>query len=202
MESEKFSKREGDSDFKESSEVRRFTRRKFLARLGWWSFLLAIGGFFTGLASYLLPKMNYEPSSAFTIGRPEDYHVGHVKLNEANRVYIFRNPQGFQAISAACTHLGCTYNPHGPADEQFAVMHAHCPCHGSVFHRDGRVLGGPAPRPLPFYHMGLTSDGHLFVDKAVKDLSDELSDRSGEGVAHDLYLDPKSGQMIRGPLPG
>lgn len=28
-----------------------------------------------------------------------------------------------------------------------------CPCHSSVFSPDGKVLGGPAPRPLDRYHV-------------------------------------------------
>jgi cytochrome b6-f complex iron-sulfur subunit len=85
---------------------------------------------------------------------------------EARRVFIFRTPQGFQALSMTCTHLGCAYKPYGLPDDGFPVVHAHCPCHGSVFARDGRVLGGPAPRPLPFYAMSLTPDGRLQVDLA------------------------------------
>lgn len=46
------------------------------------------------------------------------------------------------AFSAICTHMGCTVNPAG--------KELHCPCHGSVYDAaTGKVLHGPAPRPLP-----------------------------------------------------
>jgi menaquinol-cytochrome c reductase iron-sulfur subunit len=45
-------------------------------------------------------------------------------------------------FSPICPHLGCRYNWH-PKQHQFI-----CPCHGSVFSITGKVLAGPAPRPL------------------------------------------------------
>jgi menaquinol-cytochrome c reductase iron-sulfur subunit len=45
-------------------------------------------------------------------------------------------------FSPICPHLGCGY--HWDAQTQ----HFECPCHGSVFDIDGKVLAGPAPRPL------------------------------------------------------
>lgn len=44
--------------------------------------------------------------------------------------------------SPICPHLGCEYS----WDNQ--TRHFECPCHGSVFALDGKVLAGPAPRPL------------------------------------------------------
>lgn len=49
---------------------------------------------------------------------------------------------GQEAISLTCTHQGCTVQPQ--ADGQF-----HCPCHGAVFDRQGRVVRAPAERDLP-----------------------------------------------------
>ncbi len=46
------------------------------------------------------------------------------------------------AFSPICTHLGCAY--HWDAKKGDFV----CPCHGSEFSLDGKVLSGPAPRPL------------------------------------------------------
>ena len=47
------------------------------------------------------------------------------------------------AVSARCTHLGClvAFNEAETAWE--------CPCHGSRFDIAGKVLQGPARRPLP-----------------------------------------------------
>ena len=49
------------------------------------------------------------------------------------------------AFSPACTHLGCAYH------WEDSVKTFVCPCHTSLFGVDGKVLGGPAPRPLDRY---------------------------------------------------
>ena len=46
------------------------------------------------------------------------------------------------AFAPQCTHLGCAYHWDDPK-KQFL-----CPCHTSVFSIDGKVVSGPAPRPL------------------------------------------------------
>jgi menaquinol-cytochrome c reductase iron-sulfur subunit len=49
------------------------------------------------------------------------------------------------AFAPQCTHLGCAYHWDDPK-KQFL-----CPCHTSVFSIDGKVVSGPAPRPLDRY---------------------------------------------------
>jgi len=46
------------------------------------------------------------------------------------------------AFAPQCTHLGCAYH-FDETEKQFL-----CPCHNSVFSIDGKVVSGPAPRPL------------------------------------------------------
>ena len=48
----------------------------------------------------------------------------------------------FVALSATCTHLTCTITGFG--SQEYV-----CPCHGSTFDTNGRVLRGPAAAPLP-----------------------------------------------------
>jgi len=65
-----------------------------------------------------------------------------VKL-KGRKVAAYRDPQGRVTMcSAVCTHLQCIVG-WNPAEKTWD-----CPCHGSRFHPDGRVISGPAEEPL------------------------------------------------------
>ena len=51
------------------------------------------------------------------------------------------------AFAPQCTHLGCAYHWE---DKRGDFV---CPCHTSSFSMDGKVLDGPAPRPLDRYQV-------------------------------------------------
>jgi menaquinol-cytochrome c reductase iron-sulfur subunit len=53
--------------------------------------------------------------------------------------------QQIVAFGPQCTHLGCAYHWEERSSEFL------CPCHSSVFSVDGKVISGPAPRPLDRY---------------------------------------------------
>jgi menaquinol-cytochrome c reductase iron-sulfur subunit len=53
--------------------------------------------------------------------------------------------QNFQAFAVNCTHLGC------PVRWEPGAALFMCPCHGGVYYGDGKVAGGPPPRPLHQY---------------------------------------------------
>ena len=61
----------------------------------------------------------------------------------------------YAALSPICTHLGCTVEI-----EDGRLV---CPCHGSNYDREGRVLRGPAERPLSRFRAELTSDDVLVI---------------------------------------
>lgn len=59
------------------------------------------------------------------------------------RLAVYRDEEGaLHAVSPRCTHLGCL------VDFNAAERAWECPCHGSRFGTDGRVLEGPATKPL------------------------------------------------------
>ncbi len=60
------------------------------------------------------------------------------------------DPEALIALSAKCTHAGCTVVWQ---EDLFA-----CPCHGSKFNPDGTVANGPADAPLAKYMAKVEGD--------------------------------------------
>jgi menaquinol-cytochrome c reductase iron-sulfur subunit len=90
--------------------------------------------------------------SQFTVGKPEEvvFHRTRVDgwrvLNEKSTAWVVRqDDQHVVAFTPQCTHLACAYHWEEKDGKFF------CPCHNSVFAIDGKVVSGPAPRPLDRY---------------------------------------------------
>ena len=141
-----------------------WSRRDFMGRLGWGVF-----GAFTGITLLAFmrsafPRVLFQPPTSFKAGLPKDFTVGEIseKFKKDFRVWIIRTEEGFYALFAKCTHLGCT--PRWLAAE----TKFKCPCHGSGFYKTGINFEGPAPRPLERLRITLAEDGQIVIDKGVK----------------------------------
>jgi Rieske Fe-S protein len=69
---------------------------------------------------------------------------GAIVQENGRRAAVYRDESGtLRTFSHVCTHLGC-YVRWNPAEKSFD-----CPCHGSRFDTEGRVIQGPAVKDLP-----------------------------------------------------
>ena len=75
------------------------------------------------------------------------------------------------AISAACTHLGCIVT----WDEDQQIFK--CPCHNSKFDSQGRVISGPAPKPLRRYKTKI-EDGRILLATETVPYGGDTHERS------------------------
>lgn len=143
------------------------TRRSFMTwslPVGWAAFSAACASSLVATARFLFPNVLFEPPQSFKAGFPGEYNVGEVdtRWKDAFSVWIVREPEGFYALIAVCTHLGCSPNWLA-AENKFK-----CPCHGSGFYKSGKNFEGPAPRPLERARIVLADDGQILVDKSTK----------------------------------
>jgi cytochrome b6-f complex iron-sulfur subunit len=116
----------------------------------------ATAGFAVSTFRFLVPTVLYEPPVRFTLGNPADFPPGSATFLEDRRLFVFNGQDGFYSVSSVCTHLGCNVKRGSSGFE--------CPCHGSRFDANGRVVEGPAPSPLAWYALSLSPRGELIVD--------------------------------------
>ena len=157
----------------------RQSRRTFLRRATGWilGFGAVVGAW--PLFRSLIPNILYEPPKRFKIGIPEDFQQG-VRYLDEHRIYLVREENAFHAISAVCSHLGCTvkFAPFKKEKEMTVRKKTytskgefHCPCHGSRFRDEGTNFAGPAPRPLQWYRLELSPEDK----QLVVNMSEEVS---------------------------
>ncbi len=162
----------------ENSEQKQVTERE-ISRRTFFSYVnVAIGGFITALlgvpliGAAILPalkktkaqEVSAGPITDFQIEQPKDVTLnvttkdGWIQSQQPRGAWVVEHSQqDFTVFNGRCTHLGCSYNWF-PDRKEFI-----CPCHGSHFTITGKVVAGPAPRPLDTLESKI-QQGDLIVD--------------------------------------
>ncbi len=134
------------------------SRRDFLGLASAGAIILSSLVALAGMLRIPKPNVIYEESQKFKIGKPENFPVGSVKKLDDKKVFIFATNDGIHALSSVCTHLGCLVYT--------TEWGFQCPCHGSQYNQNGKVIAGPAPRNLAWLDISQSLDGTLVVDAA------------------------------------
>jgi cytochrome b6-f complex iron-sulfur subunit len=120
----------------------------------------------------LAPNVAYEAPTIVKLGAPVEFPEG-LRFFPDHRLFVVREGNRFHAISAVCTHLGCTVQAEITVEGSATSIDARrthrfvCPCHGSKYDGEGRCTAGPAPRPLAWCHLSFAADdGQLVADLA------------------------------------
>jgi Rieske Fe-S protein len=136
----------------DSQKVRPARRRLVEVLLG--------GGVFASIVSFIYPVLKYlAPPAVPDLGQDEVVAaaVGDLKAN-GSKVFRFGSRPAlllltaegeYHAVSAVCTHLGCTVQYRND-------MHViWCACHNGTYGLDGRNISGPPPRPLENFQVNI-----------------------------------------------
>lgn len=129
-----------------AADERYVTRRQLTKFLVLTSLGMFAGNLWILLRSWLYKAPSYPVRP---IARLDEIPVGGIKLFNYPGAHdpcivIRTGPDSYAAYSQKCTHLSCAV--------YYSQSHnrLECPCHEGYFSiRDGRVLQGPPPRPLP-----------------------------------------------------
>ena len=134
-------------------------RRDFMGMAATGAFSAATGVAVIGMLRLPSPSVFPEATRRYKVGEPDTFVPGDVLMSEGRNAFLLREPRGLYAVSAVCTHLGCIVSR---SPEGFE-----CPCHGSRFDPDGRVIAGPAPSAPYWLSLHLAPDGQVVVDEAT-----------------------------------
>ena len=137
-------------------------RRGFLRVLLGGGLLASAASFFYPLARYLVPPAAVDLGGDTVTAAK----VGELKPNSA-KIFKFGNRPGllllgsdgeYRAMSATCTHLGCTVQYRNDTKQVW------CACHNGVYDLAGRNVSGPPPRPLEVFDVHVKGD-EIFVSR-------------------------------------
>ena len=154
------------------------TRRSFFTRI------TAAISTFIGI-SLAVPLVGYVISPAFKrkkkewvpvakledlpINEPKDLQYtetvedGWLQTDSTKGIWAIKNQDNQVTVfSPICPHLGCGYR-WDRKDRLFK-----CPCHGSIYDINGKVKGGPAPRPLDTLPVKIENGQLLVIYKQYK----------------------------------
>ena len=159
------------------------TRRRFLeGTLGWVTAAIVVALGVPAAIAWVSPAFRKQTEGWSPIGKLEDPGPDQPDLSVLDTpilahftqfvrdAYLEAQPQNvavyvvnhgdeeFTIFDDRCTHLGCPFS-WDAGKSQF-----NCPCHNGLFDQEGRVVGGPPPRPLNRYESKVEG-GVLYAGK-------------------------------------
>lgn len=152
-----------------ANEKQALRRRTFLGVVGAAGAVSAVGA--TGCGAEA-PA----PAGPTDVGAASEWSARTWKLLCAQNLIVGRDDAGYYALSAVCTHQGCTVTmasnacvatAPGVINASGALPTLSCPCHSSAFNiQNGARVSGEAQRNLPAYQVTITA-GRVLVDRGV-----------------------------------
>lgn len=114
-----------------------FSPDRFRVRAGVWDYITENVDYPYYMAKQLVLRHRRDGLGSLAPGE------GCVFIVDGKRIAAARSDDGkLHTVSAYCTHMGCEVKWND------ALASWDCPCHGSRFTPDGKVIGGPAETPL------------------------------------------------------
>jgi cytochrome b6-f complex iron-sulfur subunit len=133
------------------------TRRAFLAAAG------AAGVCYVAALAYPVYRYLASAVTEVTLKDAQKLPAGSVlmfKFGPSPAMLIHHQNGQWIALTAVCTHLGCTVQYEPQADR------IHCACHGGVYNPyTGANVSGPPPKPLKLFKVAV-SDAGVEVSRA------------------------------------
>jgi len=128
------------------------TRRAFLAAAG------AAGVCYAAALAYPVYRYLASPSEmALSASAVTELPAGSVlmfKFGPSPAMLIHHEDGQWVALTAVCTHLGCTVQYEPQMDR------IHCACHGGVYNPyTGANVSGPPPKPLKLFKVAVNDTG-------------------------------------------
>ncbi len=138
-------------------------RRRFLEMFLGTGVVASLASFLYPVLRYIIPPKTIELTSDNVLAA----HVGDLKPNTGKifrfgsrpALLVLTSDGKYHAMSAICTHLGCTVEYRGDLHDVW------CACHGGLYAVDGRNISGPPPRPLESYDVVLKGE-EIFVRRS------------------------------------
>jgi len=121
------------------------------------------GGVLASMASFIYPVLRYLiPPAVVDLGGDEVIAAKSAEMKpNSGKIFRFGSRPGllilnndgtYRALSATCTHLGCTVQYRADLREIW------CACHNGIYDLNGRNISGPPPRPLDVFAVHLRGD--------------------------------------------
>jgi Rieske Fe-S protein len=131
-------------------------RRQFVTLLVGTGLVASIGSFLYPILRYLVPpKLPDLGSDAVLAAKVSDLKSNSAKtfrFGTRPGLLIESAPGEYRAMSATCTHLGCTVQYRSDIKEVW------CACHNGIYDLNGHNVSGPPPRPLEQFEVQVRGD--------------------------------------------